>query len=512
MAVSVRIKASLIAAALAACALSASPLFAADATSTGKDKETVGAEHDMIGASEDKSNADHTNDPGAQWFPKAGLGLFLHWGVASVSGRNISWSMIPGRVFAKQKLSETELERVVRDRDWDLTGQTPELTPNIYWSDAPKFHPDKFDPDKWCEAAKAAGFEYVVLTTKHHEGFALWPSAYGDFNTKNWAGGVDLIKAYTDACRRHGLKVGLYFSGPDWHFDRDYMSFLYGGGKKTNPKLPSVDGDLKVRTTTHTPEEIKAHQEEFAKVVKGQITELLTNYGQIDVIWFDGKPAIPNASDVISADELRRMQPGIVNNPRLHGHGDYVTYERNMPAKKANPASWGELCNPWTGAWPYTKGERYRSNAFVLGQLAECRAKGINYLLGIGPMSDGELTPDAYKNMAIVAEWMKANGPSVHDVTPLPKGETASGFATAAGDVRYLYAIPTFKGNKTTDDDMETPGAVTLTVKGVPQPVTVKLMGDASALQSSYADGTLTVELPKEKRTKLVDVVEVDLK
>jgi alpha-L-fucosidase len=512
MATGLRVKRTSVAACLAMCVLPALSLFAADSTSTAKDKETVGAEHDMIGAAEDKSNADHTQNPDAQWFPKAGLGLFLHWGVASVSGRNISWSMIPGRVFAKQKLDDNELARVIRERDWDLTGTTPELTPNIYWSDAPKFQPDKFDPDKWCEAAKAAGFEYVVLTTKHHEGFALWPSAYGDFNTANWAGGVDLIKGYTDACRRHGLKVGLYFSGPDWHFDRDYMSFLYGGGKKTNPGLPSVDGDLSVRTTTHTPEEIKAHQEAFAKEVRGQITELLTHYGQIDVIWFDGKPAIPNASDVISADELRKMQPQIVINPRLYGHGDYVTYERNMPTKKANPASWGELCNPWTGAWPYTKGEHYRSNAFVLGQLAECRAKGINYLLGIGPMADGELAPDAYTNMAVLAEWMKANGPSVHDVSPLPKGETASVFATAAGKVRYLYAIPTFKGKGTTDAEMETPGTMTITLKGVAEPADVKLMGDGSALHSSYAGETLTVDLPADKRTKLVDVVEVDLK
>ncbi|MGN6366659.1 MAG: alpha-L-fucosidase, partial [Phycisphaerae bacterium] len=500
-----RICGGLMAAVAGIFALQGMPVLGADAGNVAKDKETVGAEHDMIGAGEDKGNGDHTEAPGAQWFPKAGLGLFLHWGVASVSGRNISWSMIPGRVFSKKKLSESELERVVRERDWDLTGKVPALTPNIYWSDAPKFLPTKFNPDKWCAAAKAAGFEYVVLTTKHHEGFALWPSAYSDFSTKNWAGGVDLVKGFTEACRKHGLKVGLYFSGPDWHFDRDYMSFLYSGGKRMNPGLPSVDGDLNVRTTKHTPEEIAAHQAEFARLVKGEITELLSNYGEIDVIWFDGKPAIPNASEVISAEEIRKMQPGIVINPRLHGHGDYVTYERTMPAKKANPASWGELCNPWTGAWPYTTGEKYRSDAFVLGQLCECRAKGINYLLGIGPMADGELAPAAYEHMGVVAEWMKANGAAVHDVVPLPKGESASVLATAAGDVRYLYAVPAFKGKGMGDADMEEPGAVTMTLKGVGKPVGVRWMGDGGELKWTYGEGEVRVEVPKGRRTRLVD-------
>jgi alpha-L-fucosidase len=478
---------------------------------TAKDKATVSAEHGMIDASEDKSNATHTTHPDAQWYPSAGFGMFIHWGVASVSARNISWSMIPGRVLAKRQLDPAELARVVRERDWNLTGTPPELTPNEYWADAEHFNPQNYDPDKWCAAAKAAGFEYMVLTTKHHEGFALWPSAYGNFNTRNYMGGRDLVKEYVEACRKHGLKVGLYFSGPDWHFDRDYMSFIYGGGRKKNPGLPSVDADLNVRTTHHTEGEIKQHQAEFAKLVKGQITELLTRYGKIDLLWFDGKPAIPNATEVMTIDEIRKLQPGIVINPRLHGHGDFVTFERTMPDKKPNPASWAELCNPWTGAWPYTKGEKYRSDAYVLGQLAECRSKGINYLLGIGPMASGELAPAAYEHMAHVADWMKRNGPSVHAVTPLPAGETASVPATAAGNVRYLYAMPVFAHGGTSDADLQPPTAVTMTLRGASKPQSVTLLGDGRELRFTYSGDALTIDLPVDRRTKLVDVVRVAL-
>ena len=253
----------------------------------------------MIDVKEDK-NAGHSLHPDAQWYPEAGLGLFIHWGLASVKDLDISWPMIPGRPLVNKKLDSAEMARVVREKDFNLNGKLPAITPNQYWAMAKKFDPKHYDPDKWIKAARDAGFKYAVLTARHHEGFALWPSKYGNFNTKNYAGGKDLIKPFVDACRKYGLKVGLYYSPPDWYFDRDYMSFIYGGAYKTNPDLPKVDADLNVRTTKRSEEDTKAHQLAFAAMIKGQVTELLTNYGKIDLLWFDGKPAIPNGANVIT--------------------------------------------------------------------------------------------------------------------------------------------------------------------------------------------------------------------
>jgi alpha-L-fucosidase len=473
------------------------------------DQQAVDAEHGMIGDAE-KGSAAHNSDPGAQWYPKAGFGLFLHWGLASVKAINISWPMIPGRALAKKKLETEELGRVIREEDWNLDGKPNSITPNQYWEQANSFNPQNYDPEKWCEAAKAAGFVYVVLTTKHHEGFAMWPSAFGDFNTKTHAGGKDLVKDYVAACRKFGLKVGLYFTGPDWHFDRDYMTFLYHGAYKLNPDLPQLDADLKPRTTTKSHDEIAQHQADFSKLFTGQLEELLTGYGEINVLWFDGKPAFPDPGGSFPISKIRKLQPQIVVDGRLHGSGDFFTYERTMPKKKTVPG-WAELCNTWTNAWPYVANAAYRSNGWALGELATCRSMGINLLLGTGPMSTGELHPNAYKNMAVVAEWMKGNGIAVHDVEPLPGKESASVPAVAKGSMRYLYAIPKFENNGDADREMQEPGDEQLMLKGVTKPTGVTLLGDGQPLDHDFADGVVTVHLPASRRSKLVDVVAVEL-
>src|SRR5690242_17228574 len=161
-----------------------------------KENATAKAEHDMIGAGKEEARS-HTMHPDAQWYPDAGLGLFIHWGIASVKAMNISWPMIPGRALAAKRITDpAERERIIWEGDYNLNGKPNPITPNEYWEMARDFNPQKYDPDKWLKAAKAAGFQYVVLTTRHHEGFALWPSAYGNFDTKNYMGGRDLLKPY----------------------------------------------------------------------------------------------------------------------------------------------------------------------------------------------------------------------------------------------------------------------------------------------------------------------------
>lgn len=502
----------------ASVALAAVLLFG-QAVRAASDADSAQAEHADIGVSDQAMRATaHTQNPGAQWYPEAGLGLFIHWGISSVRAMNISWPMIPGRALARRHIDDpAELARIIREGDYNLNGRPNEITPNEYWSLASAFNPRAYDPDDWMKAAKAAGFRYVVLTTRHHEGFALWPSKYGDFDTKNFMGGRDLLKPYVAACRKYGLKVGFYYSPPDWYFDRDYKNFLYGGAAKRNPELPALGPDLKPRTSTHTAEEIAAHRAAYAALVRGQVEELLTRYGKIDLLWFDGKPEIgPGAKDCISEAEVRRLQPAIVVNPRLWDHGDFVTYERTLPAKRPD-AGWAEFCNPWTSAWPYVEDPRthrsipFRAPGYVLGQLARCRAWGINYLLGIGPMADGRMCPEVYQNMAIVGGWMKANGASVQGTRPLPEGETASVPATSRGGARYLFAVPEFRRGGSYPEDQLPPKDCVLTLSGVARPQSVELLGSGRPLEHSYANGTVSVRLPAALRTNLVDVVRVDL-
>lgn len=444
------------------------------------DEEIVHAQHQGIGMlSEELQKYVHTDHPDAQWFGDAPLGFFIHWDIASVKGINIGWSMIDG-----------------------LNGRPAQITPNEYWDLAKDFHPQHVDADSWIKAAKAAGFVYAVFTTRHHAGFAMWPSAYGNFSTKNYMGSRDLVQEYVDACRKYDMKIGLYYSPPDWYFDRDYFNF---SRRKDGPELGP---DLKPRIEFKTPEEKVKHQEEYVAMIKGQIEELLTNYGKIDLIWFDGRADVPNPQEIISQERIRELQPGIVLNPRLYGRGDYKTYERTLKTDKIQK-TWAELCQTWTCCWPYVDGAEFRSNAFILGELAQCRALGINYLLGVGPTKDGIMIDEIYMNLKEVEFWMDINGAAINQAKPLPEGEKANVPATSSDLKRYLFAIPEFKENGKYERDMLPLKQVELILKGIEEPVSVILLKDHNPLSYTYAEKELTVKLPLSKRSNLVDVVEV---
>jgi alpha-L-fucosidase len=448
--------------------------------------DEVKDEHKAIGVAADPTAArpeqEPTKHPGAQWFPDAGLGLFIHWGLSSVRAINLSWPMMDGR---------------------GAQGQ-PQITPNQYWEQAKTFDPKKYDPDRWLAAARKAGFTYAVFTTRHHEGFAMWPSAHGDFNTKKYMGGRDLVAPFVKAARRHGLKVGLYYSPPDWYFDREYVNF----SRRAGAKVP-LDADHKPRTATRSPEELARHRAAYAAMVRGQVEEILTRWGKVDLLWFDGRIPGVDGDEVITQERIRQLQPGIVINPRLHQRGDFKTYERTMKTTEVQKG-WAEFCNTWTNAWPHVAGAPFRAPGFVLGQLVSARALRINYLLSTGPNADGELVPEVYENMAAVGDWMRKHRRALAGALPLPATEKASVPATSAGKTRYLFALPRFKEGGAYEKDLLPPEDSTLTLSGTGKPRGVRLLG-GQRLPHSHADGTLTITLPAGLRTKLVEVVQVDL-
>jgi alpha-L-fucosidase len=471
--------------AIAAVAAGAVSSRSADAPRKVSDADTVKAEHDALDNATAAVRSTHNPHPDAQWYPEAGLGLFIHWGLCSVKAINISWSMIEG-----------------------LNGQHAQISPNDYWAQAQEFDPRKYDPDKWLKAAREAGFVYAVLTARHHEGFALWPSAYGDFNTKNYIGGRDLVKEYVDACRRNGLKVGLYYSPPDWHFERATKNFSRNKGEVFGP-------DLKPRPAPPTAGELAAQAREYSKMIRGQLEELLTRYGKIDLLWFDGKAPGVDANECMSLERIRELQPGIVVNVRWHGRGDFGTFERALKTDQVKDG-WWEYCNTWTPYWSHVDPAPFRAPGHILSQLALCRSLQMNYLPGVGPTKDGEFVDEIYRNFDVVRDWMNVNGASVKKVKALPAGESASVPATSAGEVRYLFALPRFQNDGADDhvypSDLLPAADATLTLKGIAKPVSVKLLGSPDDVDFSYVDRTLTVRLRANQRTKLVDVVKVELR
>lgn len=189
---------------------------------------------------------ERTAHPDAQWFPDAGLGLFMHWGIVSEfepSGE--AWS---GRWTAKKQ-------------EKGLFYPQTEI-----WAAAETFNPETYNPDKWMAAAKAAGFNYAVLTTKHHDGYALWDSDFAKIGVRQYLNGRDLVKPYVEACRKNGVKVGFYYSGMDWFYDRESMNFSVQPGTMVNYRGEKVDA-LSPRPADH--------EEEFSAFNEGQVRELL---------------------------------------------------------------------------------------------------------------------------------------------------------------------------------------------------------------------------------------------
>lgn len=309
-----------------------------------------------------------TNDrPGAQWFPKAGLGLFIHWGISSVDGYlDLSWGMMKDFIYSPRV-----------------------CPPEEYFALAKKFIPGRFNAEKLIGAAKAAGCRYCVFTTRHHDSFAMWPSRYGDFNTRVYMDGRDLVGEYVAACRKYGMKVGLYFSPPDFRTCGEYLP--YGGWQEDRrEEIPKVLKDY-----------------EYA-VVRGQVHELLTRYGKIDLLWFDGK-----WQHILREEEIRALQPDIVI-----GRGEdtnFASTECHIPTeeeyKENFTGCWWEYCGEMTNCWGYVKRDEYRLKS--VEELAEwftsVRIHGGNFLINIGPDAEGDFTELEYKRLSEFGAFVKAH-------------------------------------------------------------------------------------------------------
>ena len=378
---------------------------------------------------------------------------------------------------------------------------------------AKDFNPKNCDPDTWVKLAKEAGMKYVVFTTRHHDGFAMWPSKYGDFNTKNYLGGRDFVKEFVTACRKYGLKVGLYYSGPDWHFDRDFHNFLYYGLSRDYKNIPSVDANLQVRTTEKTEAEKQKHYEDVAAYIKGQVEELLTNYGKIDMIWFDGSPDIPKGNiaweHTITMKEIHQLQPGIVVSPRFFGYGDYKSLEGDKSVPKTRQEGWTELCATIASpGWGYTKAP-LKSTAYVLNILADCRSNNTNLLLNFGPNKEGEFSNEMVSRLHDIAAWMKVNEVAISGISVLGKGEEASVPAVAKEKHRYLFVIPAVKGINPPVLPLK---AVTITFKTPNIIESIKMLGKDTKINYEENKGVITIHIPAEIRSNNGDVLDVKLK
>lgn len=338
-----------------------------------------------------KKTAAKNKSADTKWFINDRFGMFIHWGLYSLAARH-EWVM-----------------------------QREEIAVDIYEKYFRHFDPDLYDPDLWANAAASAGMKYFVITTKHHEGFCLWDSKLTNYKATNSPAGRDLLKPMVQAFRDHNMHVGLYHSLIDWHhpdFEIDDIHPL-----RNHPEREKLNK--------------KRDQKKYIKYLHGQVKELMTNFGKIDILWLDF--SYPNGivpggkgkghKDWDSEELLklvRKYQPHIIVNDRLdlENAWDVKTPEQYQPREwfkiQGKPVMW-EACQTFSGSWGYHREEEsWKSTEQLVQMLIDTVSKGGNLLLNVGPTGRGELDARALDRLTAIGKWMKLHSRSIYGCTAAP--------------------------------------------------------------------------------------------
>ncbi|MCL4508907.1 MAG: alpha-L-fucosidase [Chloroflexi bacterium] len=411
----------------------------------------------------------------SSWFVQDRFGLFIHWGIYALPARH-EW------VKNRERISDEQYQR--------------------YFS---HFDPDLYDPRAWARIAKAAGMRYAVLTTKHHDGFCLWDSALTDYKATNTPASRDLVREYVEAFRAEGLRIGFYHSLIDWHHPEFPVDGLH-------PQRDDVEFRVK-----NAPRDIT----EYATYLHGQVRELLSNYGKVDVLWLDfsysqrdwgwskGKGKDDWQSEKLVA-MIRELQPHILINNRSEVGGDFYTPEQVQPqgwvTHEGRPVVW-EACQTLNGSWGYDRDNLdWKSPDLLVRMLIDAVSKGGNMLLNVGPTARGEFDARAVTTLAAIGEWMRLHSRAIYGCTQSAYSAPQDCRLTQRGMRLYLHVFSwPFRH---------------LHLDGLGGKVSyAQLLNDASEIKMTEVsengtsrDSTLRLELPIQRPGVLVPVVELFLK
>jgi len=332
-------------------------------------------------------------DKRMEWWKDDRFGMFIHWGLYSQAARH---------------------EWVKHNEKIDNAG---------YQKYFDQYNPDLFDAPKWARQAKAAGMKYAVLTTKHHEGFCMFDSKYTDYKAPNTGAKRDLVREYVNAFRAQGLKVGFYYSLLDWHHPNYTIDDIH-------PQSPASKSDTAYARLNKGRDMAK-----YRQYMRDQITELLTNYGKIDILWLDfsfpQKDGHGKGHDDWGSVELlkliRKLQPGIIVDNRLDldeykDGADFETPEQVTTEElaKYRGKTW-ETCQTFSGSWGYYRDEdTWKTHRQLLDLLITATSNGGNLILNVGPTARGEFDGRATRALDSLGYWMHANSNSIYDCTFAP--------------------------------------------------------------------------------------------
>lgn len=351
------------------------------------------------------------------WFEDARFGLFLHFGLYSIPARG-EW------VRSTERMPEGQYLPFFRT-----------------------FQPEQFDPKQWARMAKQAGMRYAVLTAKHHDGFCLFDSAYTDFKSTNTPFGRDIVREFLEAFRAEGLRVGLYYSLLDWHHP-DYPHYQDANHPMRNDPAFGNEG---------------RNFENYIRYYHNQVRELVTNYGKLDILWFDFSYGSLRGEAWHAAELIRMVrtyQPDVILDNRLevsgegfgslHAcaptpyHGDFVTPEQMIPPQgiqdiQGRDMCW-ECCTTMNNTWGYCRDDQnYKPASLLIRKLVECVSKGGNMILNVGPMGNGAFPPQSVEILRQIGAWMQTNAASIYGCGKAGLEKPDYGRFTRSGSTLYLH-------------------------------------------------------------------------
>lgn len=397
-----------------------------------------------------------------EWFEQARFGLFIHWGVYSVLG----------------------------DGEWVMNNQ--QIPVSTYEKLPAFFNPVKFDASAWVTMAKNAGMKYITITSKHHDGFAMWDSKVSDYNiVKKTPYGKDVLKQLADECRKQGIKLFFYHSQLDWHHP-DYFPRGNTGQSTNRP----ASGNWYT----------------YLDYMDAQLAELLTNYGDVAGIWFDGmwdkKDADWRLAKTYSL--IHSLQPGALVGSNHHlapfDGEDFQMFEKDLPGHNTTGFSEEqkvgtlpkETCETINNSWGFNlRDNQHKSPKDLIQYLVKSAGYGANFLLNVGPMPDGRIQPEHQNLLATMGTWLGSNGETIYGTQAGPISARDWGVSTKKGSTVYLHVLKWY-------DEVLTIPTWGKKIKSV------SLFKDKTALKYTVNDFGLSIRIPADKRDEIDTIVIVE--
>jgi alpha-L-fucosidase len=416
-------------------------------------------------------------DQHTAWYRAAKFGMFIHWGPYSLASVEASWPIMKPESGGITEAEYRELPK--------------------------RFNPTKFDPYALVDLARTAGQQYMVFTTKHHDGFCMFDTSYTDYKITNTPYGKDLVGQLSAACKERGMPLGFYYSPPDMHHpafrDTSKLAAANWNGEPARPEWPL-----------------------YLDYMQLQLTELLTKYGPVVLIWFDGLNHQEKFDGFRFLELIRHLQPATLVNDRIGVPGDYQTPEQFIPSgiptkdvrfnavdtsiqQKLKPTVpkpedfqlW-ETCMTINNTWAYNMHDReFKSSQFLIRGLVEVASRGGNFLLNVGPQPDGVVQPEFQERLRAIGEWLSVNGDSIYGTTYGPVQGMASIRTTAKEKKIYVHVFD-WPASALAIDGLES------------KVIAAHLLATGQPLTFRQTEGKLSIELPAHAPDANVSTIAVD--